>query len=351
MKTVHLKSIGLVALVLLIGLWLAATLVSTPTVVDAARKPTKTPTLTPVPQRLLCPTATILEQLVTCIINQGPYSDGAGYVEPTTQQKSDWQTVVNSMMNGNCDFALPASLAPVMTIKTFTDSGNGRNYCVLYETADVNANGKVDKGWGTFITYNASTKALIIHSPHPVYDMTTENEAIGVFKGTSARAFLLMGDHRNASSVSACQSGYYISDPAHDVRDVFNPTTVQIKSYFGSNPYWTIQFHGMAADSCSTHVYMSNGFSALPPAGTKIWQLHDAMHANHPTWSIDLAGQGSCSLNATTSTTGRIVNGVSITNACNTAATNNTGYFIHIEQDPNYRTASDWIPAINTVWP
>ncbi|MCI0475764.1 MAG: hypothetical protein L0Y55_05915, partial [Anaerolineales bacterium] len=288
-QRIYFRLLGIVMLALLILLTVSVTLVSTPTTVDAAPKPTKTPTRTPTPSpvvRLTCPTATTLEQLVACIINQGPYASGAGYVEPSSTVKTDWQTVVNSMMNGSCDFALPASLAPVMTIKTFTDSGNSRNYCVLYETADTNANGKVDKGWGTFITYNASTKALIIQAPHPVYDMTTETESIIVFKETRARAFLLMGDHRNASSTSACQSGYYISDPAHDVRDVFNPTTVQIKSYFGSTPYWTIQFHGMAADSCSTHVYMSNGFSTLPPSGTKIWQLHDTMHANHPTWSI-----------------------------------------------------------------
>jgi hypothetical protein len=321
----------------------------TPTATPTAAPPT--PTATPPPARLTCPTATTLEQLIACIINQGPYSDGAGYVEPSSTVKADWQTVVRSMMNGSCDFALPASLAPVMTIMTFADSGNTRSYCVLYETADANLNGKVDKGWGTFIAYNASTKALVIQSPHPVFDSTTESEAITVFKETSAHAFLLMGAHRNASSVSACQSGYYISDPAHDVRDVFNPTVVELKSYFGSNPYWVLQFHGMAVDSCSDNVYMSNGFTVLPPTGTRIWQLYDALHTDHPTWSIDLTGQGSCSLSGATSTTGRIINGIAITSACSTDATTNTGYFIHIEQDPNNRTASDWSPAINTVWP
>lgn len=303
------------------------------------------------PARLTCPSATTLEQLIACIINQGPYADSAGYVEPGSTVKADWQTVVHAMMNGGCDFALPASLAPVMTIMTFADSGNARNYCVLYETADANSNGKVDNGWGTFITYNPSTKALIIQSPHPVFDATTENEAITVFKETSARAFLLMGAHRNASSVPACQGGYFISDPAHDVRNVFDPTVVELKSYFGSNPYWVLQFHGMAVNSCTDNVYMSNGFNSLPPAGTRIWQLYDAMETAHPTWSIDLTGQGSCSLSGATSTTGRIINGIDITRACGTTAITNTGFFIHIEQDPNFRTASDWIPAINTVWP
>ena len=255
------------------------------------------------------------------------------------------------MMNGGCDIVLPPSLAQVMTNMTFADSDNTRNYCVLYETADENFDGKVDMGWGTFITYNTSTKPLVIQSPHPVFDENTETEAITVFKETSDAAFLLMGAHRNASSVSACQSGYYIPDPAHDVRNVFDPTVVELKSYFGSNPYWVIQFHGMAVDSCSDNIYMSNGFTTLPPMGTKIWQLYDAMQTNHPAWSIDLTGQGSCSLSGATSTTGRIVNGIAISSACSNAAITNTGYFIHIEQDPNNRTPSDSIPAINTVWP
>lgn len=336
------------ALVLLAWATAAITLLSTPTPADAAPRRDEPPTPA---VRLTCPAATTLEELVTCIIGQGVYVSGTVYVEPGTPDKAQWQTVVKWMMNGDCERNLPGSLAPVMTIKTFTDGDNGRSYCVLYETADADNNGRVDNGWGTFITYNASPKALIIQAPHPVYDRTTEDEAIAVFKETGARAFLLMGAFRNASEVPACQSGYYISDPAHDVRDVFNPTVVEIKSYYGSTPYWTIQFHGMGADSCSSHVHMSNGFTDLPPLGTVIWQLRDAMAAVHPDWSIDLAGEGSCTLNGANSPTGRIINGVSIREACSTNATTNTGTFIHIEQDPGYRAADDWIPAINSVWP
>lgn len=79
--------------------------------------------------------------------------------------------------------------------------------------------------------------------------------------------------------------------------------------------------------------------------------MYETMHADHPAWSIALTGQGTCSLSGAASPTGRIIHGVPITSACNTNATTNTGYFIHIEQDPGNRTASDWIPAINTVWP
>jgi hypothetical protein len=347
-QSIRFRLPGCVLSAWLILLIACVLLSSTPTPADAARRSGEPSTPA---ARLTCPDATTLEELVRCIMAQGVYVSGTVYAEPGTSDKAQWQTVVKWMMNGDCDRNLPGSLEPVMTLKRFTDSDNGRSYCVLFETADADEDGRVDNGWGSFITYDASTKALIIHAPHPVYDSTTEDEAIRVFKQTGARAFLLMGAFRNASEIPACQSGYYISDPAHDVRDVFNPTTVEIRSYYGSTPYWTIQFHGMGASSCSSHVHMSNGFSTLPPAGTRIWQLYDAMTALHPDWSIDLAGEGSCSLNGANSPTGRIINGVSIREACTTSATTNTGAFIHIEQDPGYRTAGDWIPAINSVWP
>lgn len=56
-----------------------------------------------------------------------------------------------------------------------------------------------------------------------------------------------------------------------DVEDImlvaarWGATVVELRSYFGSNRYWVIQFHGMAVDSCSENVHMSNGFTTLPP--------------------------------------------------------------------------------------
>jgi hypothetical protein len=347
----------LAALVLALALAPATALsTSAPITVDssvelgARPRNTPTPTATPNPSRLTCPSATTLEQLVNCIIAQGPYSSGAGYVEPSSIIKRDWQATVRLMMEGRCDMPLPSSLAPIMSIKSFLASDNGKRYCVFYETADANGNGKVDKGWGTFIVYPTSSKPLVIQAPHPVADTGTQDEAIAVFKDTGARAYLLMGAHRSASSTPACQYSYQTSDPAHDVRDVFNPTVVELKSYYGGSPWWSIQFHGMAVDNCSSQVHMSNGFSSLPPAGTKIRELHDVMSTQNPSWDITLSGEG-CSLNATTSTTGRIINGIPISSACKTSAITNTGAFIHIEQDPAYRSAGRWTPAINVVWP
>ncbi len=360
----HHRGFRFVLFAVLLLLFYAALLLplATPTSAGKPPRPTRTPTRvvtptptptitpTPVPSRLLCSSATTLEALVTCIVNQGPYASGAGYIEPTAQQQTDWKTVVGSMLNGQCAFALPASLSPFMTVENFTDQGNGKTYCVFFETGDANNNGKIDKGWGTVFVDPSASKPLVIGSPHPVYDINTQNEAVSIFKGTNARLYLLMGAHRDASTVNACQSGYCISDPAHDVRDVFNPTAVQIMSYYGSNDFWMLVFHGMS--SCSENVYGSNGFDTLPPAGTKIWQLHDRMEANNPGWVFALPTQSdNCTLNATMTTTGRIINGVPIGSACGTYATVNTGHFIHLEQNSNSRNPSNWIPAINAVWP
>jgi fibronectin type 3 domain-containing protein len=71
----------------------------------------------------------------------------------------------------------------------------------------------------------------------------------------------------------------------------------------------------------------------------------------HPTWEIFNPGTGACSLNATDNTQGRLLNGVAPGSVCGTAASGYSGTFLHVEQDPGFRTASDWIPAVQDTWP
>ncbi|MCI0626420.1 MAG: hypothetical protein L0387_33040, partial [Acidobacteria bacterium] len=104
--------------------------------------------------QLTCSSSTNLESLVTCIRGQMPESGSNGYVASTSPQRADWRTVVNQMLQGSCDFGVPASLDEIVQVRTFTDTGNGRNYCLLMEVRDRNRNGVVDKGFGTFIVYN-----------------------------------------------------------------------------------------------------------------------------------------------------------------------------------------------------
>ncbi|HEX8152650.1 MAG TPA: hypothetical protein VF698_05970, partial [Thermoanaerobaculia bacterium] len=109
---------------------------------------------------LTCPTSTTLEQLAGCIRTQMPGSGSNGYVPPTAAEQADLRTVARQMLQGTCSTTLPASLTGIMERRAFTDSGNGKTYCLLMEVLDANNNGVVDRGWGTFVTDAAAQREL-----------------------------------------------------------------------------------------------------------------------------------------------------------------------------------------------
>jgi hypothetical protein len=241
-----------------------------------------------------------------------------------------------------------------MERRAFTDSGNGKTYCLLMEVLDANNNGVVDRGWGTFVTDAAAQRELSHQAPHPIADATTEVQAVGIFKSTNSRSYLLAGAHRsaNGSSNSTCQSGYGSADPAHNTDNMFHAVNAELLAYYGSGNWYAIQWHGMAADTCgAAEVYMSHGRNIVPLATDKIAELKNNTIAYHPTWDVETPGTGACTLNATDNTQGRLINGVAAADVCATAATSYTGRFIHIEQDPNFRAPADWTAAVSDTFP
>src|SRR5262245_28221870 len=100
-----------------------------------SNRPTSAATLT-------CSSAATLDALGTCIAGQMPASGSNGFVAPSAQEQADWRSVVTQMLNGACNFALPASLATNAQIRTFTDTSSGKSYCLLMEVLDANNNGK-----------------------------------------------------------------------------------------------------------------------------------------------------------------------------------------------------------------
>jgi hypothetical protein len=92
---------------------------------------------------LTCASSTTLEALVTCIRKQIPQSGSNGFVVPNATEQTDWRAVVKQMLQGSCDFTLPASLSGIMQIRTFTDAANGRDYCVLMEVRDANGSERI----------------------------------------------------------------------------------------------------------------------------------------------------------------------------------------------------------------
>jgi hypothetical protein len=302
---------------------------------------------------LSCSSATTLEALVTCIRSQTPASGSNGFVAPTTEQLTGWRTAVQEMLQGSCSGTLPSSLAGIAQRRSFADSESGKTYCVLMEVLDANNNGIVDRGWGTLIVDANASREISHQAPHPISDSTTELQAVGVFKGTDSRSFLMAGAHRNASSASnACQSAYSASDVAHNAATMFQAANEEMLAFYGARDWWAIQWHGMAADSCSTvEAYISHGSGVAPVAGDKHLELKTAALVYHPTWRVAVPGAGACSLNGTDNVQGRLLNGVDAAEVCTTAAPGYSGMFLHIEQDPNFRAPADWIPAVRDTWP
>lgn len=302
---------------------------------------------------LTCQSSATLESLVTCVRDQMPQSGSNGYVVPTPGQREDWRTVVRQMLKGSCDFALPSSLDEVVQVRTFTDSGNSRNYCLLMEVGDRNRNNVVDNGFGTFIVFNGAVRELSHQAVHPIADSTTEIQAVTVFKNTDSRSYLMAGAHRDANAArSTCRTSFPESDASHNINTMVQVTAEELLAHYGDAPWFAIQWHGMAASTCpKTDVYPSHGRNAAPAPTDKNAVLRDNLLALHSTWHVDLPGSGSCDLNATENAQGLLLNGVGAEGLCGPSAPSYTQKFLHIEQDPNFRNPDDWIPAIVKTFP
>jgi hypothetical protein len=302
---------------------------------------------------LTCSSATTLEALVTCIRNQMPGNGSNGYRAPTPTELDAWRAVVQEMLRGSCGATLPQSLAGTVSRKLFVDIENGKPYCVLLEILDADNNGIVDRGWGTFIVDSGADREISHQAPHPLSDLDTDAQAIELFKDSNSRSFLMAGTHRNASTAaSTCQSAYRASDAAHNAATMYQAANEAMLAYYGAADWWAVQWHGMAASSCSTvEVYISHGSSAPPVPEATSLELKAALLLYHPAWLVAVPGGGACSLNGTDNVLGRLLNGVPAANVCDTAASGYTGQFLHIEQDPNFRASVDWLPAVRDVWP
>ncbi|MCC6558092.1 MAG: hypothetical protein IT372_34525 [Polyangiaceae bacterium] len=302
---------------------------------------------------LSCSSATTLSSLATCIRNQMPRSGYGGYRIPTAAEQADWRAVVASMLGGACGFALPTSLSAAMQINTFRDADNGKSYCVLMEVSDADSNGVVDRGWGTFIVDPTAARELSHQAPHPIHDSNTETEAIDLFKWSDSRSYLMCGAHRLANAgASACDADYRESDCAHATANMYHPTTLEIDAFYGAEANVQVQWHGMASTTCpGVNAYLSQGLSTAPPAGADVRALEANVELANPTWSVDVPGGNTCSMNATDNVQGRFLNGVPEGSVCTVAAAAASGEFMSVEQQPEYRAPARWSAAVKTTWP
>ncbi|MBI5305866.1 MAG: hypothetical protein HY868_27305 [Chloroflexi bacterium] len=328
------------------------TRVVTPTTVAAA---SPAPTFAP---NAVCATQGTLEELIACVVAKMPRRDTQGFSVPSDTALSDWKQVAAQMLAGKCDdIKLPALLDKIYSVATFKDKANNASYCVALEVLDENSNGTIDRGWGTFIVNNKPARELNIQAPHPLADIDTDKEAIGVFKGTNARTYLLAGSHRDANTKrSACSNtSEGEADATHNAANFFQATSEALFDFYtpAKSDWVAIQFHGMAASTCpNVDAFMSYGVQVAPKPGDKMLELRANVLKRQPKWTVTVFGeQPPCTLYATENVTGRLLNNVPANQVCQLPASSYTGKFIHIEQKIALRSAvADWVAAINETW-
>ncbi|AUX23630.1 hypothetical protein SOCEGT47_041580 [Sorangium cellulosum] len=294
-----------------------------------------------------------LESLVACVRDRMPRRRSGVFVVPSPPEIAAWRGVVGAMMRGGCDIALPLNLSSIVQLRSVRDADDGRTYCVLLETADRNGDGVVDRGFGAFIVDAAAERELSHQVSHPIADMGTEMQAVTVFKRTRSRTLILAGAHRDAIPAgSGWQGALRTADVVRNPATMFHATHAELMAYYGVRPWWAIQWHGMAEETCrAVDVHLSHGMNSAPAPGDKILELRKNLLARRPTWRISVAGSRQCSLNATANVQGRLLNDSTPAWSSGFPAIPVTWRFVHIEQHPGFRDPGEWIDALMATWP
>jgi hypothetical protein len=235
-------------------------------------------------------------------------------------------------------------------MRTFTDARTARPYCVLLEVGDADGNGKVDRGWGTFIVDSNATRELNIAVAHPFDDARTQDEGLAIFRDTTSRSFLMAGARRDLGEQRTCpgEDSCAASDVAHNTDTMFYAVTQELADFYNSSDWTQLQFHGNR--NCpETDIHLSYGVR-IPFSGTdKLSVLKRELIAHHPDWLVTAFGEPGerCELDGTTNVEGQLLNdGVAASQR----------RFMHIEQymdeqRTDRRDAGNWIPVIVAAFP
>jgi len=165
---------------------------------------------------------------------------------------------------------------------------------------------------------------------------------IHLFKNTQVNSFLLSGTTRNAElTKSNCFPNYWNNDVAHNIRNLFQVTTMYISELNKKNII--IQYHGMAETTCDEDVFIANGMNSsyIPNNFTDFFFLlmYRSIKENS-SWKLSHTGISNCSLLATLNTQGRVLNQNSNINPCLMRSIQSKDSFIHIEQKIKSRVAA-----------
>jgi len=283
-----------------------------------------------------------------------PGSGAEGFVPPSYIELIRWEDISESFLNGHAEEvdSLTDLYFPAYEIVRFTDTGFGSHeYLLLRETVPVTL------GWGTYILRLQHEMEIVIGVPHGRYETNTPSEGVDMFRRTGARLFMMNGTHRcsnsaytpcdGTTSVCGSSSRYRVSDMAHLTESAFQ---VMHEAYTVKYPVgYAFSVHGTTASNCSD-IFLSSGKGS--DSQPIIYELRDHMNSSGNIFvSVSGDGTSTCTLTGGTNVQGRLTN--LSDEPCFEAASSNSGFFIHAEQQrrvrDNYSIYSKFINAINAA--
>lgn len=202
---------------------------------------------------------------------------------------------------------------------------------------------KAGLGQALFAIRVASARGLIIEVPHTVFDHLTLEQGVALFQALDARALIVAGSHRCASTrasgcdgaSSACGSveAYRDSDMAHATDSVFHLAHQLVANAHEDD--LVLSLHGMEARG----VVISDGTTSETSSTSAIARLEAELVVSiedEPVVSCrGLDDPDADELCGTSNVQGRHLNGAA--NACTEPARLSSGRFIHLEQSRSIR--------------
>jgi hypothetical protein len=365
---------------------------------EIALDPAAAPACSDSPEDLACDAMPSLLDFIDCVELASPSAETELYTFPTIAETLDFAFVVEQMMTDmddgvfDCDAVVPPGLDAHYRVSVMTS--NGRELCVFSEFLDADLDGYADLGWGTFLYAPDARNEILLQAPHIRVDIHTETQVVDLFEQSWSRSALLGGAHRLANAaITSCQGQltnsdgdpYLEADASHNI-DTFYVASKAVAGHYGAEEvggvidltnadpaFHVLQFHAMGVDSCSEHVFLTNGDTSSVLVDDGAQRLAVALSAENPQWDVRYRGDGTtCTRYGRDNTLSRYINGVpdngdnDIDNSICSHSGNHpavSARFIHIEQkrcisgtacsygDPGgIRTAEFWTQAVSAAF-
>ncbi len=279
---------------------------------------------------------------------------GGEFQPPNPMDLSDWESVLALALAGDWDDCFDAANDLNYEVVEFLDTASDETFHIL---RDRNIPGEADYiGQGIFVFHNGAgvRDYFVLQAPHPRWDTDTMDQTALAIPQVFPRVAMISGTHRRNEPVDSLCDGshsngdpYRISDVAHHPDNFFHRT----HRYLHSNltDMVALQFHGFCCPgsapygSVTDDCIISNGHNASPGVNELTTLLAARIEAQNfladgtDLTTVAVYPDDTSVLGARTNVQGRITNGVSAGDECDTYASGASGDFVHVEQDPDVR--------------